>query len=71
MNAFPLKRHFSFLSIERCDIELTNTKISDKNIVPLSGAHVPKGGSFLLLLSNFADFGALPVSMNGFWESFG
>ena len=29
---------------------MTNTKIQDKNIVPLGGAQVPDGGSFLLLL---------------------
>ena len=43
LNSFPSKNHLAFLTIKRCDIELTNTKISDKNIVPLSGAQAPEG----------------------------
>ena len=35
--------------IARYRIELTNSKISDKNIVPPSGAQAPEGGSFLPL----------------------
>ena len=40
---FPSKNHLAFLTIERYDIELTNSKISDQNIVPLGGAHVLEG----------------------------
>ena len=32
----------SFLTIDRYDIELTNIKISDKNIVPPGGARAPE-----------------------------
>ena len=46
------------LTIERYNIELTNIKISDKNIVPPGGAQGPERASFLLLLRNFTDFGA-------------
>ena len=47
---FPSEKHLSFLTIERYDIELTNIKISDKNIVPLGGVQVPEVGSFLPLI---------------------
>ena len=57
MNLFPSKNHLAFLTMERYDIELTNIKISDKNIVPPGGAQAPEGRSFLLLFWNFADFG--------------
>ena len=57
LNFFPSKNHLAFLTIERYDIELTNIKISDKNIVPLGGAQAPEGESFLVLFWNFADFG--------------
>ena len=50
---FLIKKPFNFLTIERYDIELTNTKIADKNIVPLGGARAPQGKSFLLLFWNF------------------
>ena len=46
LNFFPSKNHLAFLTIERYDIELTNIKISDKNIVPPGGAQGPEGGSF-------------------------
>ena len=49
LNFFPSKNHLAFLTIERYDIELTNIKISDKNIVSPGGAQTPEGGSFLLL----------------------
>ena len=49
LNLFPSKNHSAFLTIERYDIDLTNTKISDKNIVPPGGVQAPKGGSFLPL----------------------
>ena len=39
-------RKFLILTIERFDIQLTNIKISDKNIVPPGGAQGPEGGSF-------------------------
>ena len=54
---FPSKNHLAFLTIERYDKELTNIKISGKNIVPLGGAQAPEGVSFLPLFWNFADFG--------------
>ena len=54
MNLLPLKNHLPFLTIERYDIELTNIKISDENIVPLGGAQAPERGSFLSLFWNFA-----------------
>ena len=38
---FLIKKPLNFLTIERYDIELTNTKIADKNIVPLGGAQGP------------------------------
>ena len=49
MSVFPSKNHLAFLTIERYDIELTNIKISDKNIELPGVAQVPKGGSFLSL----------------------
>ena len=49
LNFFPSKNHLAFLTIGRYDLELTNIKVSDKNIVPLDGVQVPEGGSFLLL----------------------
>ena len=49
LNLFPSKNHLAFLTIERYDIELTNIKVSDKNIGPLGGAQGPEGGSFLPL----------------------
>ena len=42
MNVFPSEKHSTFLTIERYDIELTNIKISDKNIVPPGGPWVPE-----------------------------
>ena len=50
---FPIKK--PFLAIEKYDIELTNIKILDKNIVAPGGAQAPEGESFLLLFWNFAD----------------
>ena len=41
--------HLAFLTIERYDIELTNIKISDKNIVPPGCVQPPEGGSVLML----------------------
>ena len=38
-----------FLTIKGCDVELTNIKILDKNIVPSVGTGPPEGGSFLPL----------------------
>ena len=58
LDLFPSKNHLGFLTIEQCDIELTNTKISDKSTVPLGGAQVPERESFLSLFWDFADFGA-------------
>ena len=58
LNLFPSKNHLAFLTIERYDIELTNIKISDKNIVPPGGVQPSEGESFLPLFLNFADFGA-------------
>ena len=49
LNLFPSKNHLAFLTIERYDIELTNIKISDKNIVPPGGAQTPEGRSLLPL----------------------
>ena len=49
LNFFLSKNYLAFLTIERYDIELTNIKISDKNIVPLGGAQGPEEGSFLPL----------------------
>ena len=39
----PIKKPFSFLTIEGYDTELTNIKISNKNIVPPGGAQAPEG----------------------------
>ena len=52
---FPIKK--PFLAIEKYDIELTNIKILDKNIVPPGGAQAPERESILLLFWNFADSG--------------
>ena len=49
LNFFPSKNHLAFLTIQRYDIELSNIKISDKNIVPLGCPQAPQGGSFLQL----------------------
>ena len=49
LNLVLLKNYLAFLTIERYDIELTNIKISDKNIVPPVGVQAPEGRSFLLL----------------------
>ena len=46
LNFFWSKNLLAFLTIERYDLEMTNIKISDKNIVPPGGAQVPKGGHF-------------------------
>ena len=47
LNVFPSKNHLTFLTT---DIELTNIKISDKNIVPgKSGAWTPERGHFCYL----------------------
>ena len=46
----PSKNHLAFLTTERHDIEMTNIKISDKNIVPPGGARTPEGGSFLAVI---------------------
>ena len=47
INFFPIKNHLVFLTIERYDIELTNIKISDKNIVPPAVVPRPlKGNHF-------------------------
>ena len=43
------KNHLDFLTIKGYDVEQTNIKILDKNIVPLVGTRVPEGGSFLPL----------------------
>ena len=40
----------------RYNIELTNIKISNKNIVLPGGAQVPEGESFLPLFWKFTDF---------------
>ena len=49
MDFFPSKNYLAFLTIERHDIEMTNIKISDKNLVPPGGAQAPEGRSFLAL----------------------
>ena len=46
LNLFPSKNHLALLTIERYDIELTNIRISDKNIVAPGGAQAPKGDHF-------------------------
>ena len=66
LNFFPSKNHLAFLTIERYDIEMTNIKISDKNIVHLGGVQVPEGGSFLVLFWNVADFGMNTESAKNF-----
>ena len=43
------KKHFDFLTVKGYDVEQTNIKILDENIVPLVGTRVPEGGSFLPL----------------------
>ena len=43
MNFFPSKNHLAFLALERYDIEMTNTKISDKNMLPGGGGQGPEG----------------------------
>ena len=43
--------------MDRYDIEVTNIKISDKNIVPPGGAQAPERGSVLPSFRNCADFG--------------
>ena len=43
------KYHLAVLTIERDDIELTNLKTSDKNIVSPGGAQTPEGRLFLPL----------------------
>ena len=43
------KNHLDFLTVKGYDVEQMNIKILDKNIVPLVGTGVPKGGSFLRL----------------------
>ena len=55
MNFFPSKNHLAFLTLERYDIEMTNTKISDKNMLPGGGGQGPEGR--LLKSWNFVDFG--------------
>ena len=55
---FLIKKPFNFLTIERYDIELTNTKISDKNIVPLGGAQGPSREIiFTVILKFHTQFG--------------
>ena len=49
LNFFLSKNHLAFCTIKRYDIELTNIKISDENIVPLGGRQAPEGESFLPL----------------------
>ena len=46
IECFPIKNHLAFLTKERYDIELTNIKILDKNIVPVGGVWVPEGDNF-------------------------
>ena len=58
MNFSPSKNYLAFLTIERYNIELTNIKISDKNIVPPGSVQASWRISFLLLFWNFADFDA-------------
>ena len=57
LDFLPSKNHLAFLTIEIYDIEMTNIKISDKNIVPPGGARTPEGGSFLAVIWSSADFG--------------
>ena len=56
LNVFLSKNHLAFLSIERYDTELTNIKISDKNMVPLAGARAPEGVSFFTTILKFSWF---------------
>ena len=49
LNFFLSKNHLAFFTIERYDIELTNIKILDENIVPLGGRQAPESELFLLL----------------------
>ena len=42
-----IKNHLVFLTIKGYDVELTNIKILDKNIVSSVGTGAPDGGSFL------------------------
>ena len=42
-----IRNHLVFLTIKGYDVELTNIKILDKNIVPSIGTGAHEGGSFL------------------------
>ena len=42
-----IRNHLVFLTIKGYDVELTNIKILDKNIVPSVGTGAPEGGPFL------------------------
>ena len=44
-----IRNHLVFLTIKGYDVELTNIKILDKNIVPSVGTGAPERGSFLPL----------------------
>ena len=81
---FPIKNHLAFLTKERCDIELTNIKILDKNIVPVGGVWVPEGDNFycyfeiLILVRNaesakkfqVQSFNGIIASNDGFSKNF-
>ena len=43
---FPIKNHLAFLTIEIYDMEQTNIKILDKNIVPPGGVQALKEDCF-------------------------